>query len=69
MLLAGLLTGCSSNKEDGYPYVHYQHSIWTYDEHNKNIEIPDGYILNQGYSYDVVKTEDGYDITLHFIKE
>lgn len=69
ILLVGILTGCSSNKEDGHPYIRYQHCIFTYCTYNQNIEIPDGYILNQGHSYDVVKTEGGYDIVLHFIKE
>lgn len=62
-----LLTGCSSNNE--FPYIRYQHESFNFGRYNKTIDIPDGYILNQGYSYDIVETEDGYDLVLHFIKE
>lgn len=70
LLVLMMLTGCSykSDQEQGYPYVKYQHSIWSYDNYNKLVEVPDGYVLNQGHSYDVVETEDGYDIVFHFTK-
>lgn len=72
MMIMIMLTGCSSDdreQSEGYPYVQYQHSIWTYDSYNKVVEVPDGYILNQGYSYDIVETKNGYDIIFHFVKE
>lgn len=76
IMIMMLLTSCSSNAEanssntkDEYPYILYQHSILTIDEDNRKIDVQDGYILNQGHSYDVVETEDGYDIVLHFVRE
>ena len=76
IMIMMLLTSCSSNAEanssnmeNEYPYILYQHSMWTIDEDNRKINIQDGYILNQGHSYDVVETEDGYDIVLHFVRE
>ena len=73
MMIMMMLTGCSSgdSKEysENYPYVQYQHSKWTYDSNNQMVKIKDGYILDQGHSYDVVETENGYDLILHFIEE
>ena len=72
MMILMLLTGCSSGdreQSENYPYVQYQHSMWTYDSYNQMVKIKDGYILNQGHSYDVVETENGYDLIFHFIEE
>ena len=63
-----LLTGCS-NKTEQKSYIEYQHSMWEFDSNNRSIEVRDGYILDQGHSYDIIETENGYDIVLHFIKE
>ena len=69
-----LLTGCSNEteseyNEEPYPYIKYQHNMWEFDSNNRTIEVRDGYILDQGHSYDIVETENGYDIVLHFVKE
>lgn len=61
-----MLTGCEDERES-YPRIVYQPSYWTFD--NRIIGINDGYILDGGHSYDVVETEDGYDLILHFIVE
>ena len=70
--LSILLCGCEVSKDDriqGYPKIEYQNSQWEYDYQNMYIPVPDGYILNQGNAYEVVETNDGYNIILHFIKE
>ena len=68
IMSAMFLTGCSSD-DTTFPYVKYQHSIWVYDKDNQIVEVPDGYILNQSYSYDIVKTKNGYDIIFHFMED
>lgn len=71
MTMMMMLTGCASENDsnDNYPYIKYQHNVWTYDNYNKIVEIPNGYILDQGHSYDIIKTEEGYDVIFHIIKE
>ena len=56
-----MLTGCMS--KETWPRIVYQPTYWTFD--NRIIDINDGYILDG----DVVETEDGYDLILHFIVE
>lgn len=55
-----MLTGCEGKRES-WPRIVYQSTYWTFD--NRIIDIDDG------YSYDVVETEDGYDLILHFVVE
>ena len=71
MTMMMMLTGCASENDsnDNYPYIKYQHNVWTYDNYNKIVEIQNGYILDQGHSYDIIKTEEGYDVIFHIIKE
>ena len=57
-----MLTGCES-----WPRIVYQPTYWTFD--NRIIDIDDDYILDDGHSYDIVETENGYDLILHFIAE
>lgn len=71
------LSGCNSNFkenfreeiEQNYPYVKYQHSYFDLDTSNREIEVLEGYILNQGHSYEWVETDSGYDLILHFESE
>lgn len=37
-------------------------------EIDREIPIESGYVLDEAHSYDVMETEDGYDIVLHFVK-
>ena len=60
-----MLTGCTEK----WPRIIYQNTSYRFDEYNRIIDINDGYILDGGHSYDVVETEDGYDLILHFIAE
>lgn len=59
-----LLTGCTSVN---FPRLAYQPTIWKTD--NSYIPLQEGYILNDGYRYDIIETEDGYDLVLHFVEE
>lgn len=52
-----------------YPYLEYRNSSYNFDIANKTILLKDGYILNEANSYDIIDTENGYDIILHMIKE
>lgn len=61
-----MLTGCEGKRES-WPRIVYQPTYWTFN--NRIIDIDDGYILDDGHSYDIVETEDGYDLILHFIVE
>ena len=61
-----MLTGCTGKREN-WPRIVYQPTYWTFD--NRIIDIDDSYILDDGHSYDIVETEDGYDLILHFIVE
>ena len=44
-----MLTGCTEK----WPRIIYQNTDYRFDEHNRTI------VLDDGYSYDIVETEDG----------
>lgn len=54
-----MLTGCTEK----WPRIIYQNTSYRFDEYNRTI------VLDDGYSYDIVETENGYDLILHFITE
>lgn len=54
-----MLTGCTEK----WPRIIYQNTSYRFDEYNRTI------VLDDGYSYDIVETEDGYDLILHFVEE
>jgi hypothetical protein len=54
--------------DDRYPYIEYRNSSYNFDSKNEKIEMIDGYVLNQGNSYDWIETADGYDLIIHFKK-
>lgn len=51
-----------------YPRMEYRNSSYNLDPYNREIPIESGYVLDEAHSYDVVETEDGYDIVFHFVK-
>ena len=65
LVATSMLAGCD---DGGYPFVEYHHASYNFDMNNRIIEIPDGYILDQGNSYKLIETENGYDLILHFVK-
>lgn len=62
-----LLALCGCEKVQ-YPHLDYAQSKWG-EEICPFVEVREGYVLNKGHSYDEIKTEDGYDLVLHFVKE
>lgn len=60
-----MLTGCRAT--NWTPKIVCQPTVYRAD--NRTIEIEKGYVLDGGHSYDIVETEDGYDLILHFVEE
>lgn len=67
VLLLLTLCGCSK-AENMYPYpcLIYRPSYWSL---SRVWKIEDGHKLNDGHSYDIIDTEDGYDVVVHFVEE
>ena len=63
-------TACSAGRDISptYPLLMYRNSSYNLDPYNREILIENGYVLDEAHSYDVVETEDGYDIVFHFVK-
>jgi uncharacterized protein (TIGR02452 family) len=53
-----MLTGCTEK----WPRIIYQNTSYRFDEYNRTIVLDDGYVLDGGHSYDIIETENGYDI-------
>ena len=70
VILATALSGCSSgrNTSPKYPMITYKNSSLSIDPFNREIQIKDCYVLDEGHSYDEVETENGYDIVFHFVE-
>jgi hypothetical protein len=67
VIVAVVFAVCKENEK--YPYLEYRHSAYNFDTSNHTFKVQDGYTLNDGHAYDIVETEDGYDIVMHFVKE
>lgn len=52
-----------------YPLIEYRNSSYNFDIANKTILLKEGYVLNEANSYNIIETENGYDIILHMVKE
>ena len=62
-----LLTSCGTKIT--YPLIEYRNSNYNFDIANRTILLKDGYVLDGADSYNIIETENGYDIVLHMIKE
>lgn len=64
------MTACSAGRDISptYPRMEYRNSSYNLDPYNREIPIESGYVLDEAHSYDVVETENGYDIVFHFVK-
>lgn len=60
-----LLVGCSQTH---YPYLRYKNSDADGDSKDRWIEVRDGHELSEGHSWDIIETDQGYDMVLHFVK-
>lgn len=69
-IFAVLMCGCSSGRkvETTYPRIEYRNSTYNFDPYNRELNITDGYCLDEGHSYDIVETDSGYDVVFHFVK-
>jgi hypothetical protein len=71
-----VLVGCRNSNgqtfneylSEVYPRIEYRNSSYNFDANNREITVLDGYVLDQGNSYEWVETEDGYDLIIHFEK-
>ena len=65
------LSGCKSGRDISteYPRLEYRNSSYNLDSYNREIAVDDGFVLDEGHSYDIVETEEGYDIVLHFVEK
>ena len=61
-------TGVGRDYSPKYPVLRYRNSEYNMDPYNREIPVQDGYILDEGNSYEVVETDSGYDLVLHFVK-
>ena len=61
------LTGCSDDHRMWEADILYRPTNLKFD--NVKIKVKDGYVLNKGHQYDVVETESGYDLVLHFVED
>lgn len=63
-----VLSGCE-NTVDKYPCVKYEPSNYRYDRRARTILIGKDDMLCDNHPYDIVETNTGYDLVLHFVKE
>lgn len=57
------LSGCSTRE---YPYIQINSNVWDFSSENRTIYIGEKYQLNQAHTYDIVETEQGIDVVIHF---
>ena len=64
------LCGCEGGKDISphYPRIEYLNSSYNFDPFNREITVKDGFVLSEGHSFDIVETEIGYDLVLHFVR-
>lgn len=63
-----LLSACGLTKIT-YPLIEYRVSDSNFDIKNKTILLDGGYYLDDSNPYDMIDTESGYDLVIHFIKD
>lgn len=66
-----VLAGCTASGQSitpTYPRIEYRNSTYNFDPYNREIPIPEGYVLNEGYSFDIMETDAGCDVVLHFVE-
>ena len=67
LALALVTTLSSCGTEITYPNLEYNHSEVVYDIRNRTILLREGYMLSDGNPYNIVETDAGYDMVLHFV--
>lgn len=69
VLLTSVTMLSSCGTKITYPHLEYRNSSFNFDILNRTILLEDGYVLNDGNAYEMVETESGYDLIIHFVKE
>ena len=71
LLCLMILTGCEAGRsiDPIYPRIEYRNSSYNFDPYNREIPVEEGFVLDEGHSYDLQETENGYDIVLHFVMD
>jgi hypothetical protein len=64
LLLISLLTLAACDGTN--PYIQVQNNNWTYSSYNREIQIDKGYEMDQSHSYDIIETENGIDVIIHY---
>ena len=62
LLTAAMMTACEPKR------IMYRNSMYALDYNNMDIAVKEGYILSQGHSYDIMETENGYNLIFYFEK-
>lgn len=67
VLFVAMLAAC--NESPSPPRIEFVHSGYRYDYKSRYFAVRDGFILSEGNPYDIVETDAGYDMVLHFVPE
>lgn len=68
LTLCGCTDGAGRSISGSYPRLEYRNSAYNLDPYNREIAVEDGFYLDEGHTYDVVETDSGYDLVLHFVE-
>jgi len=60
LLAMFLLTGC----DEKYPLIEVHTGSFTWEK--RTIQLGDRFVLREWYPYDIIKTDKGMDIVIHF---
>lgn len=64
LLILSLLTLAACDSMN--PYIKVQNNNWNFSSYNREIQIDKGYEMDQPHSYDIVETEKGIDVIIHY---
>ncbi len=69
IVIIGLIIFTAITAESECPKFEYMQDAESFSENNKTFFLEKGYVLNEGHYYDIVKTENGYDMVFHFVED
>lgn len=64
LLVLSLLTLAACDSMN--PYIQVQNNNWNFSSYNREIQIDKEYEMDQSHSYDIVETEKGIDVIIHY---
>lgn len=65
LMLIATLSSCEESFQS-YPVVKIRESFWGFE---KRIEVDKDYMLIDNHPYDIIETEKGIDVIVHFEKK